>query len=182
MYSIHNEGKSAIAERFIRTLKNKTYKYMTSISKNVYIDKLDDIVKKYNNTYHTSIKMKPVDAKDNTYIGFKKEVNYNNPKFKVSDHVRISKYKNIFAKGYMPNWSEEIFIIKKIKNTVLWIYVINDLNGEEIIGAFYENELQKTDQKEFRIEKVLKKKGDMLYVKWRCYDNSFNSWIDKKAL
>ena len=118
MYSTHNEGKSVIAERFIRTLKNKIYKYMISISKNVYIDKLDDIVKKYNNTYHTSIKMKPVDLKDNTYIDFKKEVNGKNPKFKVGDHVRISKYKNIFAKGYMPNWSEEISIIKKIKNTV----------------------------------------------------------------
>ena len=166
MYSIHNEGKSVIAERFIRTLKNKIYKYMTSISKNMCIDKLDDIVKKYNNTYHTSIKMKPVDVKDNTNIDFKNEVNDKNPKFKVLDHVRISKYKNIFAKGYMPNWSEEIFIIKKIKNTVLWTYVINDLNGEEIIGIFYENELQKTDEKEFRIEKVLKKKGDKLYIKW----------------
>ena len=115
MYSTNNEGKSVIAERFIRTLKNKIYKYMTSISKNVYIDKLDDIVKKYNNTYHTSIKMKPVDVKDNTYIDFKKEINDKNPKFKVCDHVRISKYNNIFAKGYMPNWSEEIFVIKKIK-------------------------------------------------------------------
>ena len=182
MYSTNNEGKSVIAERFIRTLKNKIYKYMTSISKNVYIDKLDDIVKKYNNTYHTSIKMKPVDVKDNTYIDIKKEVNDKNPKFKVGDHVRISKYKNIFAKGYMPNWSEEIFIIKKIKNTVPWTYVINDLNGEEIIGTFYENELQKTDQKEFRIEKVLKKKGDKLYVKWKGYNNSFNSWIDKKDI
>ena len=88
---------------------------MTSISKSMYIDKLHDIVKKYNNTYHTSIKMKPVDVKDNTYIDFFKKVNDKNPKFKVGDHVRISKYKNIFAKGYMPNWSEEIFIIKKIK-------------------------------------------------------------------
>ena len=184
MYSTNNEVKSVIAERFIRTFKNKIYKYMTSISKNVCIDKLDDIVKKYNNTYHTSIKMKPVDVKDNTYIGFKKEVNDKNPKFKVGDHVRISKYKNIFAKGYMPNWSEEIFIIKKIKNTVPWTYVLNDLNGEEIIGTFYENELQKTNQKEFRIEKVLKKKGDSdkLYVKWKGYDNSFNSWIDKKDI
>ena len=130
MYSTNNKGKSVIAERFIRKLKNKIYKYMTSISKNVYIDKLDDIVKKYNNTYHTSIKMKPVDIKDNTHIDFKKEVNEKNPKFKVGDHVRISKYKNNFAKGYMPNWSEEIFIIKKIKNTVPWTYVINDLNGE----------------------------------------------------
>ena len=118
MYSTNNEEKSVIAERSIRTLKNKIYKYMTSISKNVYIDKADDAVKKYNNTYHTSIKMKPVDVKDNTYIGFKKEVSDKNPKFKVGDHVRISKYKNIFAKGYMPNWSEEIFIIKNIKNTV----------------------------------------------------------------
>ena len=147
MYSTNNEGKSVIAERLIRTLKNKIYKYITAISKNVYIDKLDYIVRKYNNTYHTSIKLKPIDVKDNTYIDFKKESNDKDPKFKVGDHVRISKYKNIFAKGYMPNWSEEIFIIKKIKNTVPWTYVINDLNGEEIIGTFYENELQKTDQK-----------------------------------
>ena len=111
MYSTHNEGKSVIAERFIRTTKNKIYKYMTSISKNVYIDKLDDTVRKYNNTYHRSIKMKPVDVIDNTYIDFKKEVDDKNPKFKVGDQVRISKYKNIFAKGYMANWSEEIFII-----------------------------------------------------------------------
>ena len=182
MYSTNNEGKSVIAEIFIRTLKNKIYKYMTSISKNVYIDKLDDIVKKYNNTYHTSVKMKPVDVKDNTYIDFKKEVIDKNPKFKVGDQVRISKYKNIFAKGYMPNWSEEIFIIKKIKNTVPWTYILNDLNGEEIIGTFYENELQKTKQNEFRMEKVIKKKGDKLYVKWKGYDNSFNSWIDKKDI
>ena len=182
MYSTNNEGKSVIAERFIRTLKNKIYKYMTSISKNVHIDKLDDIVRKDNNAYHTSIKMKPVDVKANTYIDFKKNVNDKDPKFKVGDHVRISKYKNIFAKGYMSNWSEEIFIIKKIKNTVPWAYVINDLNGEEIIGTFYENELQKTDQKEFRIEKVLKKKEDTLYVKWKGYDNSFNCWIDKKDI
>ena len=102
MYSTNNEGKSVIAERFISTLK-KNYKYMTSVSKNVYIDKLDMLLKKYSNIYHTSIKMKPVDVKDNTYIGFIKERNGKDPKFKVDDHVRISKYKNIFAKGYMPN-------------------------------------------------------------------------------
>ena len=102
------------------------------------------LLQKYNNTYHTSIKMKPVDIKDNTYIDFKKEVNDKNPKFKVGDHVRISKYKNIFAKGYMSNWSEGIFIIKKIKNTVSWTYVLNGVNREEIIGTFYENELQDT--------------------------------------
>ena len=182
MYSIHNEGISVVAERFIRTLKTKIYKYMTSISKNVYINKLDDIVDEYNNTYHRTIKMKPVDVKDNTYIDFKKEVNDKDPKFKVSDHVRISKYKNIFAQGYTPNWSEEVFVIKKVKNTVPWRYIINDLNGEEIIGTFYEKELQKTNQQKFRIEKVIKKKGAKLYVKWKGYDNSFNIWIDKKDL
>ena len=102
MYSIHYEGKSVVAERFIRILKNKIYNYMTAISKNVYIDKLDDIVNEYNNTYHRTIKMKPVDIKDNTYIDFEKEVNDKDLKFKVGNYVRISKYKNIFAKGYTP--------------------------------------------------------------------------------
>ena len=120
MYSTNNEGKSVIAERFIRTLKNKIYKHKTSISKNVYIDELDDIVKEYDNKCHASIEMKPVDVKDNTYSDFKNEINDKGPKFKVGDHVRISKYKNVFARGYMPNWSEEIFVIKKIKNTVPW--------------------------------------------------------------
>ena len=136
---------------------------MIAISKNVYIDKLDDIVNEYNNTYHRTIKMKTVDVKDNTYIEFKKEVNDKDPKFKVGDNVRISKYKNIFAKRYTPNCSEEVFVIKKVKNTVPWTYVINDLNGEEIIGTFYEKELQKTNQKKISIEKVPKKKDDKLH-------------------
>ena len=170
MYSTHNEGKSVVAERFIRTLKNKICKYMTSISKSVYI------------VYHNTIKMKPIDVKDNTYINTSKEINNRDPKFKVGDHVRISKYKNIFPKGYMPNWSEEVFVIKKVKNTIPWTYVINDLNGEGIIGTFFEKELQKTNQEEFRIEKVIRRKGDKLYVKWKGYDNSSNSWIDKANL
>ena len=124
----------------------------------MYIDKIDDIVSEYNNTYHRTTKMKPVDVKDNTYIDFEKEVNDKDPKFKVGDHVRISKYKNIFAKGYTPNWSEEVFVIKKVKNTVPWTYIINDFNGEEIIGTLYGKELQKTNQQEFRIEKVIKKR------------------------
>ena len=182
MYWIHNEGKSVVAERFIKSLKNKIYKYMTSISKNVYIDKLDKIVDEYNNTFHKAIKMKPVDVKDNTYINFVKEINDKDPKLKVGDHVRISKYKNVFTKGYMPNWSEEVFISSKIKNSVPWTYIINDLNGEEIVETFYEKKLQKTNQKQFGIEKVLKKKGDNLYVKWKGHDNSFNCWINKKDL
>ena len=118
MYSMHNEEKSVVAERFLRTLKTKFYKYMTSVLKNVYIDKLDDIVGEYNNKYHRTIQMKPIDVKDNTHIHFKKEVNDKDPKFKVSDHVRISKYKNSFVKGYTPNWSEEVFVVSTIKNTV----------------------------------------------------------------
>ena len=153
---------------------------MTSVSKNVYIDKLDGIVGEYNNTYHRTIKIKPADVKDNTYIDFKKEVNDKDPKFKVGDHVRISKYKNIFAKGYTPNWSEQVFAVSKTKNTVPWTYFVNDLNDEEIIGTLYEKELQKINQKEFRIEKAIKRKGNKLYVKWKGYNDSFNSWIDKK--
>ena len=103
MYSIHNEGKSVVAERFIRTLKTKIYKYMTLISKNVYIDKLDGIVNEYNNTCHRTIKMKPVDVKDTTYIDSMEFLCNKDPKFEVGDHVRISKYKNIFAKGNTPN-------------------------------------------------------------------------------
>ena len=123
----------------------------------MHIDKLDDIVNEYNNTYHRTIKMNPIDVKDNTYINIGKEVNDKDPKFKVGDHARISKHKKIFAKGYTPNWSEEVFVIKEIKNTVPWTYVINDLNGEEIIGTFYEKESQKTNREEFKIEKVIKK-------------------------
>ena len=182
MCSVHNERKSVFPKSFIRALKNKIYKYMTAMSKSVYINKVDDIVNEYNNTYHRTIKMRPVDVKYNTYIDFEKEVNDKDSKSKIGDLVRISKYKNIFAKVYTPNWSEEFFVINKIKNTVPWTYVINDRNGEEIIGTFYEKKLQKTNQKEFRIEKVLKKKGDKLYVKWKGYNNSFNSWIDKNDL
>ena len=136
MCSIHNKGKSVAAERFIRTLENKIFKHMTAISKNVYFNVLDDIVNKYNNTVHRTINMKPIDVKDNTYVDSKKEVINKDPKFKVGDHIIISEYKNIFAKGYTPNRSEEAFIISKIKNKVPWTYVINDLNGEDIIGTF----------------------------------------------
>ena len=109
---------------------------MSSMSRNVYIDKLENIVNKCNNTYHSTIKMKPVDVRSNTYIDYSKEINNKDPKFKISDFVRISKYKNIFAIGYTPNWSEEVFVFKKVKNTSPWTYVINDRNGEEIVGRF----------------------------------------------
>ena len=155
---------------------------MTAISKNVYLDVLDDIVDKYNNTIHRTVNMKPIDVTDDSYSEYDEDFNKKDPEFKDGDSIRISKYKNIFAKGYTPSWSEEVFVVSKIKYKVPWTYVVNDLNGEEIIGTFYEKELQKTNQKEFRIEKVIKRKGDKLYVKWKGYDNRFNIWINKKDL
>ena len=160
-----------MAERFIRTLKNKNFKHIAAISKNVYFDVLDDIVNKYSNTVHSTVKMKPIDITCDSYAEYNEDSSKKDPKFKVDNHVRISKYKNIFAKRYTSNWSEEVFVVSKIKNTVPWIYVISNLNGEEITGSFYEKELQKISQDKFRIEKVLKRKGDKLYVKWKGYDN-----------
>ena len=135
MYSTYNEGKSVVAERFIRTLKNKIFKHMTAISKNVYFDVLDDIVNKYNNTVHRTIKMKPIGVTSDSYAEYNGDSNEKDPKFKVDDHVRISKYKHIFAKGYTQNWSEEVFFGSKIKDTVWWTSVISDLNGEPITGT-----------------------------------------------
>ena len=138
---------------------------MTTIGESFYFNDLDDIVKKYNSIVHSSIKMKPKDVTDDSFVEYSEETNEKDPKFKVGDNVRISKYKNIFAKGYTPNWSKEVFVVNKVQNTAPWTYLINDLNGEEIQGSFYEKELQKTNQKEFRIEKVIKRKGNKLYVK-----------------
>ena len=112
MYSTENERKSVVAERFIRAVKSKIYKHMTSIPKNFYNDELADIVNKYNNRSHRTIKMKLIDVKNNTYIDFGKTVNDKDPKFKIGDHVRISKYKNSFAKSYIPDWFEELFVIR----------------------------------------------------------------------
>ena len=117
---------------------------MTPISKKVYFDVLDDIGNRYDNTVHTTIKMKPIDVTGDSYAEYNEDFNKKDPKFKVGDYVRISKYKNIFAKGYAPNWSEEVFVVSKIKDTVSWTYVVSDLNDDEITGSFYEKELQKT--------------------------------------
>ena len=142
MYSTFNEGKSVVAERFIRTLKNKLYEHMMGTCENVYFDVLDDVVNEYNNTKDNTIKMKPKDVKNDNNRVYIDE--YNSARFNVNDRVRISKFKNIFAKGYTPNWSKEIFVINKINDTVPYTYNLKDLNGEEIIGSFYDRELQKT--------------------------------------
>ena len=123
------------------------------------------IVNNYNNTYHSAIKMSPADVKSSTYIDSSKDINHEDSKFKIFDISRTSKYETI----YVPNWSEEVFVIKNIKNTVPWTYVISDFKGEEIVGTFYEKELQKTNQKEFRVEKVTKRKGNKLFVKWKAF-------------
>ena len=164
IYSAHNERKSVLLKDPLGPYKIKFILYITSISKNVFIDKLDDRVNKYKYTYHSTIKMKSIDIKQNTYIQSSKEINDKSAKFKIGDNVKISKF-NVFAKGYTPNWSEEVFIIKEVKNTVPWTYAICGLNGDEIVGTFYEKELQKTIQKEFRVVKVIKGKGNKLYVK-----------------
>ena len=143
MYSKYNEGKSVVAERFIRTLKNKLYKHMTATGKNIYYDVLDDVVN--NNTKHSTIKLKAIDVRDNNKRVYIDEHNEKDSKFKVGDRVRISRHKNIFAKGYAPNWSSEIFIVDKINDTVPYTYNLKDLNDEEIIGSFYDKELQKTE-------------------------------------
>ena len=154
------------------------------MTKNVYFYVLNDIIKNCNNTYHKTIKMKSINVNTNYYAEYHVDSNKKDPdpKFQVCDHIRISKWKNIFPKGYTPNWSEDVFVIRKIKNIFPGTYVINNLNGEEIVGTFYEKELQKTFQEKFRIGKVIKSKRNKLNVKWKEYANSFNSWIDKRDI
>ena len=144
MYSTFNEGRSVVAERFIRTLKIKLYKHMTATGKNVYYNFLDDVVNEYNNTKHNTIKMKPKDIKNDNNRVYIDEHNKKSARYNVGDRVRISKSKNIFAKRYTPNWSREMFIINKINDTVTYTYNLKYLNDEEIIGSFYDRELQKT--------------------------------------
>ena len=151
---------------------------MTSISKNVYIDKLDDIVNKYIDTYHSTIKLISVNVKSSTYIDSSKEIDDQDSKYKIDYTVRISKYKNIFGKDYVPNQFQEVDVVKKIKNAVSLTYFISDLKSQQIAGMFYENELQKTNV--FRADKVVKRKSDKLYVKWKGYNSFANSCIDKK--
>ena len=171
MYSTYNEGKSVIAEKFIRTLKNKIFHHMTAVSKNVYFDVLDNILNKFNNTVCRTIKMKPIDVTFDSYAEYNENSNVIQPKFKVGYHVRTSKHKIVFAKGYTQNWSDDVFVVSKINDTFPWIYKISDLNSEKIAGSFYEKELQKTSQEKFRIKKVLKIKGD------KCMSNGKDTTI-----
>ena len=180
MYSSHNEGEFAFAEKFIRPLRKKIYEHMTSISKNVYIDKLDDIVNKYNNIYHSTIKMKPVDVKSSTYIDFSNEVNDKNPKFKIGTTVTILKYKK--QKAMLQIGLKKFLLLQKLKMLFRGHMLLVILKAKKLLELFFEKELRKTNKKEFRVEKVIKRKGDKLYIKWKGYHSSFNSWIDKKDI
>ena len=187
---IENDEKSSVVERWIRTMKEKMLKYFTANSMNVYLNQLSDLVKEYNNTRHSSIKMTPVKAskKENELTVWRNlypehlEIRDINPKFSVGDKVRISKKKKTFEKGYTTRWTEEIFTIVEVKRTSPVTYKIVDLNGEEIKGTFYEPELQKTSQELFRIEKVIKRGKKKSLVKWKGYSDNFNSWVDNKDI
>ena len=145
MYSTFNDGKSVTAERFIWTLKNKIFKHLTAVSKNAYFDALDDIANKYNSTVHRTIKMKPIEvtSEDSSYAEYNEDSNEAKPKFKAGDHIRISKYKIVFAKGYTLIGQKNFLSFGKVKNTVPWTYAVSDLNDEPLTGSFYEKELQK---------------------------------------
>ena len=150
---MHKEGKSVVAERFIRTLKKKIYKYMTSVSQNLYIDKLDDIVDKYSNTYHRTINMKLVDVKPNTDINSCQEINDKDPKFKMGDIVRISKYKNIFAKSYVPDWSEEVFVNKTSKTLFHRHVLLVILMAKKLLERFTKKDCKKQIEKRLKLKK-----------------------------
>ena len=190
LYSTENEEKSSVVGRWIRTMKEKMWKYFSANSTNVYINVLPDLVKEYNNTRHSSIKMTPVKAskKENELKVWRNlypdhlEIYDIKPKFSVGDKVRISKKKKTVEKGYTTRWTEEIFTIVEVKRTSPVTYKIADLNGEEIKGTFYIPGLQKTSQEIFRIEKVIKRGKKKSLVKWKGYSDDFNSWVDNKEI
>jgi hypothetical protein len=190
-YSVYSELKAAIVERFIRTLKSKLYRYFTAENTLRYVDVLQDLVHHYNHSIHSSIKMAPADVNENninqvweTLYG-KHSLHSSKCTLKPGDYVRISKFKQKFEKGYLPNWSEEIFVVDQCIKSNPVTYKIRDWNGEVIRGIFYQEELQKINMsknKSFLIEKVLKRRKGWLYVKWVGYPETMNSWVQAKSV
>jgi Integrase core domain len=193
-YSTYGEHKSAVVERFNRTLKEIMWKRFTAENTRNWIDMLDKLLHEYNNRRHSTIGMTPVKAslKENemkviqTNINKIKVIPLSKPKFKVGDKVRMSRVKGIFEKGYLPNWSEEVYTIEKVKKTTPITYIIKDSLGEVIQGSFYNEELQKTSQEIYRIEKVIRKKKidgvEHAFVKWNGYSTKHNQWIPVSQL
>ena len=190
-YHIFNRNiKCSICERFNRTILNKIYKNFTLNNNTIWIKDLDKLVKVYNNSYHRTIKMKPIDAskKSNENIvrkNYNFEITDNKLKFSIGDKVRVSLLKNTFEKGYTSNWSEQIYIIDDIKSSNVHYYYLKDLNEEKLDGMFYQEELLKTNMKEndlYIIEKIIKKVGNKYLIKWKGYDDSFNSYVNKNDI
>ena len=192
IYSTENEEKSSVVERWNRTIKSKMWKQFTVQGNTMYLDMLPKVVNQYNNTKHSSIKMTPFEASNKKNEGTvyfnlygDMETSKQKPKFKIGDKVQISKYKrNVFDKGYTPNWTEEVFTVYKIQYTNPITYKLQDLNDKEIQGSFYEPELLKAKQDVFRIDKVIRRdhKKKQALVKWKGYSDDFNSWIPMKDL
>ena len=188
-YSVYTTIKCAIVERFIKSYKNLLYKQFSLQGNYRWINILNSLIEQYNASYHRTIKMAPAQVNkknerailQRAYTNLKIANKIN--KFSIGDHVRISRYRSVFDKGYTPNWSNEIFIIRDVKLTNPTTYLLKDKKGENILGGFYELELQKVKHSDvYLVEKILKKKGNQYFIKWFGLDNSYNSWIDKKNL
>ena len=185
LYSTVNVEKSSVVERWNKTMKNIMWKYFTANYTEKYIDVLPNMVGKYNSTYHQSIKLTPSDARSpanyqHVHNALYAKVNprkATSPKFYVGDKVHITRKKGTFEKGFTPNWTKEVFTIISVKATKPPTYTIKDTLGESVQGSFYEQELQLSVQEIFSIERVLRKKKNQVYVKWKGYSNAFNSWI-----
>ena len=193
-YSTYSENKSVVVERFNRTLKEMMWKRFTAENTRNWIIMLDDLLNKYNNRVHSTIGMTPVKASqkgnemkalENT-LAKTRAIPKRKATFKIEDKVRISRMKATFEKGYLPNWSEELYIVDKVQNTLPVTYKLKNLLGEEIEGSFYEQELQKSQQEVYRVEKVIRKKKingvEHALVKWSGYNEKHNQWIPVKDL
>ena len=193
LYSTENEEKSSVVERWNQTMKHRLWKMFSANNNTIYFDRLGKVVDEYNSRFHSSVKMTPVEAsrKKNerkVFANLFGDLIYSKhvpPNFHVGENVRISKYKRkIFDKGFTPNWTEEIFVIDEILNTNPVTYKLVDLQGEKVTGSFYEQELQKSKQEIFRIEKIKRHdhKKKQALVKWKGYPDKFNSWLPLSEL
>lgn len=188
LYSTFTTKKAAICERFNRTLKNKMWKKFSYQGSFKWVHILQSLIDEYNSTVHRTIKMKPNDVKysdehillNTAYrMNVQPKHSITKTKFKLGDFVRISKYKHVFSKGYTPNWTTEIFKIRKVQQTNPTTYLLIDSNGENIEGSFYTEELLSVSDPEiYLVERIIRRKGKKVFVKWLGLDSSRNSWID----